>query len=183
MTLQLGDGGFQLRHRGADVRQFDDVRFRFGGEISQFGESVADLLVVGEILREIGDDASGERDVPGLDRDAGMLGERLDDWQKGIGREGRRFVGLCVDDGRKLGHVCWLKLSQRLRVLTGHGQKQLLASPQGTAWEGIVFGPQEEQISTLAVLGDRTGVESGRRQGARILDAAFGKHKRIAARH
>ena len=67
----------------------------------------------------------GERDVPGFDRDASMLRERLDDGQKGIGREGRRFVGLCVDDGRKLGHVCWLKLTQRLRVLTGHGQKQL----------------------------------------------------------
>ena len=60
-----------------------------------------------EILREIGNDASGEGDVAGFDRDARVLGERLDDWQKGIGRESGRFVGLGVDDGRKLGHNSW----------------------------------------------------------------------------
>ena len=48
-----------------------------------------------------------------------------------------------------------------------------------TAWEGIGFGRRKRQVSTLAVLGNWTGVESGRRQGARILDAAFRQHKRI----
>jgi hypothetical protein len=38
-----------------------------------------------------------------------MPSERLDDWQKGIGCESGRFVGLGVDDGRKLGHVRRLK--------------------------------------------------------------------------
>ena len=82
LALQLGDGGFELRHGGADVGQFDDVRFRFGGEGTQFAESIADLLVGGEILGETRQDTSGERNVPGLDRDAGMFGEGLDDWKK-----------------------------------------------------------------------------------------------------
>ena len=105
LCLQFGDGGFQLGNGGADVGELDDVRLRLGGQLSQFGECVADLLLFRQILREIGDDATGEGDVPGLDRDARVLGERLDDRQKGIGRESGRFVGLGVDDGGKLGHV------------------------------------------------------------------------------
>ena len=61
------------------------------------------------ILREIGDDAAGEGDVPRFDRDAGVLGERLDDRQERIGGESGGFVGLGVDDGWKLGHVRGLK--------------------------------------------------------------------------
>ena len=64
----------------------------------------------GEILREIGEDAAGERDVARLHRDARVLGERLDDWQQGIGGESGRFVGLGVDDGRKLGTCSWFEI-------------------------------------------------------------------------
>ena len=42
------------------------------GQCSEFGEGVTDLLFVRETLREIGDDASGERDVAGFDRDASV---------------------------------------------------------------------------------------------------------------
>ncbi len=107
LGLQFGDGRFQLGNRSADVGKLDDIRFRLGGQVSQFGEGVTDPLLLREILREIGNDTSGEGDVPGFDRDARVPSERLDDWQKGIGRESGRFVGLGVDDGRKLGHNSW----------------------------------------------------------------------------
>ena len=58
---------------------------------------------------KLGEDAAGERDVARLDVDARMLGERLHDRQERVGGESGRFVGLGVDDGRELGHVCGLK--------------------------------------------------------------------------
>ena len=115
LGLQLGDGRLQLGDRGADVGQLDDVRFGLGGQVSQFGEGVTDPLLFGEILREIGNDTSGEGDVARFDRDASMLRERLDDWQKGIGGESGRFVGLGVDDGRKLGHIRGLKFQPAIK--------------------------------------------------------------------
>ena len=104
LALQLRDGRLQLRNRRADIRQFDDVRFRRGGQIAQFGERIADLLIGGEILWKIRHDASRQRDVPRLYGNTSMLRECLDNGEKGIGRESRRFVGLCINDGRTLGH-------------------------------------------------------------------------------
>jgi hypothetical protein len=102
--LQLRDGRLQLRNRRADIRQFNDVRFRCGGQIAELGERIAELLIGGEILWKIRHDASRQRDVPRLDSNASMLGKCLDNWEKGIGRESRRFVGLCINDSRTLGH-------------------------------------------------------------------------------
>ena len=53
LALQLRDGRLQLRDRCADIRQFDDVRFRCGRQIAELGERIADLLIGGEILWEI----------------------------------------------------------------------------------------------------------------------------------
>ena len=104
LGLELGDGFLELGHGRADVRQFDDVRVRLGGERAEFRQGVGDFLIRSEILRKFGKNAAGQRDVPGFHRDAGWLGERLDDRQKGISRESRRFVGLGVNDGGDLGH-------------------------------------------------------------------------------
>ena len=45
-----------------------------------------------------GEDASGQRDVPRLDDDAGGARERLDDRQQRVGGERGRFVGVGVED-------------------------------------------------------------------------------------
>ena len=51
-----------------------------------------------EQVRELGQDAAGERDVAQLDLDAGRGGERLDDRQQRAGGEGGGLVGVRVDD-------------------------------------------------------------------------------------
>jgi hypothetical protein len=40
LLLKLANGGLQLRHRRADVRQLDDVGFGCLGELTQFGEVI-----------------------------------------------------------------------------------------------------------------------------------------------
>ena len=59
-------------------------------------------LVVGEAVGEAGEDPAGERDVAGLDRDAGRGGVRLDDRQERVRRQQRRLVGVRVDDRGQL---------------------------------------------------------------------------------
>ena len=102
--LEFGDGFLELGHGRADVWQLDDVRVRLGGERAEFRQGVGDFLVRSEIFRKLGQNAAGQRDVPGFHRDAGRLGERLNDRQKGVSRESRRFVGLRVNNGGNLGH-------------------------------------------------------------------------------
>ena len=41
-------------------------------QFAQPGQSSAIFWSAVQVLREVGDDAAGERDVPGLDRDAGV---------------------------------------------------------------------------------------------------------------
>ena len=72
LLLQFLDRGLQLRHRRADVRQLDDVGVGRLGEFAEFCQ------VVGLALRRAGrdsgklrQDAPGQRDVAGLDGDAG----------------------------------------------------------------------------------------------------------------
>ena len=71
LGLQLGDGGLELRHRGRDVRELDDVGLGRLGQLAELGERVADPLLLGEAVGEGGDDPAGERDVTGLHVDAG----------------------------------------------------------------------------------------------------------------
>ena len=102
MQAELGDGG-------GDVGELDDVGLGGLGEVAEFGEGVGELLLGGEEVGELGDDAPGEGDVAGFDVDAGGLREGLDDGQERVGGEGGRFVGVGVDDG---GHF-----SYRLSVI------------------------------------------------------------------
>jgi hypothetical protein len=92
----------KLRHRRADVRQLDDVRFRRLRDRAELREIVADGLALAEPLGELRQYPPGERDVAGLDGDAGRFRERLHDRQQRIGRERRRLVRQRVND---LGHA------------------------------------------------------------------------------
>ncbi len=121
LGLQLGDGRLQLRDRGADVRQLDDVRLGRLGELAELREGVVDLLLVRQVVGEDRQDATGQRDVAGLDRHAGVLGERLDDRQQRVGRQRGGFVGLGVDDGGLVGHRFLGKSSPR-RPGLGRGE-------------------------------------------------------------
>ncbi len=100
--LQLLDDGHQLRHRGADVRQLDDVGGRVLRELTQPSEVVRHALLVGQAVGELRQDARSHRDITGLDVDPGRLGERPDDRQEGVGRQQRRLVRQRVDDRRLL---------------------------------------------------------------------------------
>src|SRR5690606_8696510 len=85
LVLQLLDGGLQLRDRGADVGQLDDVGVGSGGQLAQLGQVVGDALFGAEKIGEGGEDASGEGNVACFYLDAGGLGERLDDRKQGVG--------------------------------------------------------------------------------------------------
>jgi hypothetical protein len=63
--LQLRDGRLELRHRGADVGQLDDVGLGRLRERAELAEGV-----VGEVERR--EDAPGQRDVARLDVDAAL---------------------------------------------------------------------------------------------------------------
>ena len=98
LALEFLDRGLELRDRGGDVGQLDDVRLRPHREFSEFGEFVVDPLRRLQFIREIGEDAAGQRNVLQLHRHAGGGDEGLDDRQQRVGRERRRFVGLCPND-------------------------------------------------------------------------------------
>ncbi|MNO65489.1 hypothetical protein D3C76_562480 [compost metagenome] len=102
--LQFGDGAFELRYGGADVRQFDDVRFWRCGQNSQLGEVVFDLLVGAKLIGEGGKDAPGKRNVSGFDVYTGGGCEGFYYGEKRVGGEGGRFIGEGVGDLRADGH-------------------------------------------------------------------------------
>lgn len=56
LRLELCDRGLELRDRGRDVGQLDDVRAGSPGQLAELGERVIDTLVGLETLREAGDD-------------------------------------------------------------------------------------------------------------------------------
>ena len=60
LGLQLGDGGFELGHRRRDVRQLDDVGLGGRRELTELGQRVADALVLGQVLGEEREDATGQ---------------------------------------------------------------------------------------------------------------------------
>ena len=104
LCLEFFDRGAQLRNRCADVWQLDDVRGRRLGQLAELGEVVGDLLVVGETLREGGDDSGGQRNVSGVDLDSRDTGVGLHDWQERQRGEGRGLVGPGVHDRRFFAH-------------------------------------------------------------------------------
>ena len=101
LRLQLGDGRLELRDRGGDVGELDDVGLGPGRQLAELGQRVVEALLVGEAVGELGDHAAGQRDVTGLDVHTGGLRVGGDDRQERVRREQRRLVGVGVDD---LGH-------------------------------------------------------------------------------
>src|SRR5690606_27315657 len=87
-----------LRHRGADVGELDDVGFRRGCQLAEFGQVVADALVVAQQFGELGQDASGQGDVAGFHRDPRGLRVGGDDRQQRPGRQRGGLVGEGVED-------------------------------------------------------------------------------------
>ena len=65
---------------------------------AQRGEVVRDLLLRGEAVRELADDAARDGDVDLLHLDAERLREALDDGQQRVGGEVGRLVALSVQD-------------------------------------------------------------------------------------
>ena len=98
LALQLGDGALQLGNGRADVGQFDEIGRRLQAQLAAHAQVVGDSLLVGQIVGEVGDDAAGQRDVPGLQLDARTLGESLENREQGVGGEVGRLVGFGVND-------------------------------------------------------------------------------------
>ncbi len=104
LVLQFLDGRLELRHRGADVGQFDDVGVRGGRQLAQLGQVVGFLLVVLQEIREQRQDAAGQRDVAGFDCDAGGGSVGLDDRQQRLGGQERGFIGKRVQNLGRVRH-------------------------------------------------------------------------------
>ena len=98
LVLQFLDRGLELRDRGGDVGQLDDVGLGPHRELAKFGEFVVDPLRWRQFLGEIGEDAAGQRNVLQLHRHAGRADEGFDDRQQGVRRERRSFIDLCPND-------------------------------------------------------------------------------------
>ncbi len=81
LGLQLGDSGLELRHRGADVGQFDDVGVRELRQAAEFTEIVGDFLLVVEIVGEFRKNAGRQRDVARRDFNARRRRERANNRQ------------------------------------------------------------------------------------------------------
>ncbi len=60
VALEFGDGCFELRNRGTDVRQLDNVGFRTFGEFAEFGQRIADALVFFQVVRKVGKNTTGQ---------------------------------------------------------------------------------------------------------------------------
>jgi len=77
-------------------------------------------LIVGEKVREIREDATGQRDIAGFHGDARVLGEGLDNGEERVGGERWSFVRLRVDDGGNLEHeFSAMNYSRRVGHLRG----------------------------------------------------------------
>ena len=102
LAFELLDGDQQLRNRGTDVRQLDDVRRRQLRQLAEFTEIVGDLLVFGQIvgnsarMRAATEMSLVFTSIPAAPAKVRTIGEA-------IRRKQRRFVGQRVDDGRLLG--------------------------------------------------------------------------------
>ncbi len=127
---ELGDGLLELRNGGRDVGQLDDVGVGRLCQLAELGQVVRHALLRLQLLREVGEDAPGHRDVARLDLDAGALHEGLDDGEERVGRQRGRLVNLRPDDLRRLGRhaisLVWsfvpgplIPLLGRLRVPLG----------------------------------------------------------------
>ena len=103
LRLQLLDRVLELGDRRRDVRQLDDVGLGRLRQRAELREVVRHPLRLGEVLREGGEDAARERDVPGLHGDAGALRERADDGQERERGERGGLVGPRPHDRRRLG--------------------------------------------------------------------------------
>ena len=55
------------------------------GQLAEFGQGVRDLLLIRQVVGELGEDAGGNRDVALDDVDAGRRSEGTNDGQKGTG--------------------------------------------------------------------------------------------------
>ena len=95
LRLQFLDRGFQLRNRGADVGQFDDVCFRLQRQFAQPGQVVIKFLAIGQILGKVGDDAASQGNISGFDINASGLGEGLNDGQQRVRCQRRRLIDFC----------------------------------------------------------------------------------------
>ena len=98
LLVQLGDRGLELRHRGADVRQLDDVGLGRRGQLAELGQGV------GTRCCSVSRSGNWARMRPASEMSRSSTstpaggGERLDDRQQRLGRQRRRLVGVRVDD-------------------------------------------------------------------------------------
>jgi len=98
LALQFLDRSLQLRDRGRDIRQLDDIGFRLQRELAEFGEFIIHLLLGLQLIREIGQDTARQRNILERHFYAGHADKGLDDGQQGIGRQRWRFIHLGPDD-------------------------------------------------------------------------------------
>src|SRR5579875_2443420 len=121
---ELGDRGAQLRQRGGDVRQLDDVRLGTQHELAEPREVIADALVLPQPL--------GEGDVTKLKLDAGRRGERAHDREQRRGCERRGLIGVRVDDSRHPG-APYLPCLATVGVMAASCAKETRAGPLARA--------------------------------------------------
>jgi hypothetical protein len=98
LALKFGDRRLQLRQRGADVRQLDDVGLRRLRQLAELAERVRNALLRREPLRELRENPGGERDIARLDLNVRRGGERLEHREQRLRRERRSLVGDRVED-------------------------------------------------------------------------------------
>ena len=98
LALQLLDRSLQLRDRGGDVGQLDDVGLGAHRKLAKFGELVVNLLRWRQFVGEVGDDAASQRNVLQLHLHAGRPDEGFDDRQKGKRSKRRCFINLRPND-------------------------------------------------------------------------------------
>src|SRR6266545_4915856 len=97
---KLFDRLLDLRNRGRDVGQLDDDGLGVLSQPAQEGQIIRDLLRVGEVVGEIGDNAARERDVARFDLDTRAFEEGANDRQERIAGQCRGLVGQSPLNGR-----------------------------------------------------------------------------------
>ena len=79
MLVKFGDGRSELVDGSTDIGKLDDVRFRILGQITQFGQGVIHLLLVGQIFRKAGENACSEGNITTLNFNASDRSEFFND--------------------------------------------------------------------------------------------------------
>ena len=98
LSSQLGNSIIELGNGSRHIRKLDNIGIRSQSQLAEHGKVVRNALRLGQLLGEMRQDSSGQRDISLLNEDTSLLGKLVDNGQQRICGKGRCLISFSVDD-------------------------------------------------------------------------------------